>query len=565
MGIPSYFSYVVKNYPNIIRRYLKNKSSSTSLSLIPSFKVHNLYLDCNSIIYDAYNKMVFSTLDESVAITIIRQVIAKIEYYISVIEPSETVIIAFDGVAPVAKLEQQRGRRYKSWYQTTISNNIFKKVEKTGADAWNTTSITPGTIFMRELNKMVSEHFQNTNTQLDSDSDSDSKSRFGVSKIFVSGSNEVGEGEHKLFDYIRKTPDKHTTETTVIYGLDADLIMLSINHLPICPNIYLFRETPEFIKSIDNTLEPNEDYLLDIPEFANALTLYMNNNEPLSSVQQKNKMYDYIFMCFFLGNDFLPHFPALNIRTGGIDKMMNAYKATIGSTKENLTDGKTIYWNNVRKMVEWLSKLEHEYIINEHKLRDRQTKREYPMNTPEEVYKRFDSTPVYEREMEKYINPFKPYWEQRYYRALCGITSDKSGEQTRDICVNYLQGLEWTMKYYTQGCPDYRWRYKYNYPPLLTDLMKYIPIFATEFVPVTPFNPVSEMVQLCYVLPRQSLHLLPTHLYNALIKEHDGWYKSDCEFVWSYCRYFWESHVELPEIDISELESFVSKHKPVKK
>ena len=52
-------------------------------------------------------------------------VITKIEYYISIIDPSETVIIAFDGVAPVAKLEQQRGRRYKSWYQTTISNNIF--------------------------------------------------------------------------------------------------------------------------------------------------------------------------------------------------------------------------------------------------------------------------------------------------------------------------------------------------------------------------------------------------------------------------------------------------------
>jgi 5'-3' exoribonuclease 1 len=540
MGIPSYFSYVVKNYPNIIRRYLKK-----------SFKVHNLYLDCNSIIYDAYNKMVFNTLDESVAIAIIRQVISKIEYYISIIEPSETVIIAFDGVAPVAKLEQQRGRRYKSWYQTTMSNNIFKKQEN--SDAWNTTSITPGTIFMSELNKMVSDHFLSSQSQ----------SHLNISKIFVSGSDEVGEGEHKLFDYIRKTPDKHSTETTVIYGLDADLIMLSINHLPICPNIYLFRETPEFIKSIDSSLEPNEDYFLDIPEFANALIGYMNNDEPLTSEQQKNKMYDYIFMSFFLGNDFLPHFPALNIRTGGIDKMMNAYKATIGNSNENLTDGKTIYWKNVRKMVEWLVKFEHEYIINEHKLRDRQTKRELPVNTPEELYKRFDATPIYEREMEKYINPFKPYWEQRYYRGLCGIVSDKSGEQTRDICVNYLQGLEWTMKYYTEGCPDYRWRYKYNYPPLLSDLIKYIPIFATEFVPKVPFNPVSEMVQLCYVLPRNSLHLLPTRLYNALISEHDEWYKLDCEFIWAYCRYFWESHVELPEIDINELESFVKRNKPL--
>jgi 5'-3' exonuclease len=47
----------------------------------------------------------------------------------------------------------------------------------------------------------------------------------------VSGSNKIGEGEHKLFSYIRSNPQKHTSETTVIYGLDADLIMLSINQI----------------------------------------------------------------------------------------------------------------------------------------------------------------------------------------------------------------------------------------------------------------------------------------------------------------------------------------------
>ena len=106
MGIPSMFSYIVKNHPSIIKRYVKNV-----------LKVDNLYLDCNSIIYDAYSKMEFNKLTESVAISIIRRVIIKIEDYISVIQPSQTVIIAFDGVAPVAKLEQQRSRRYKSWYQ----------------------------------------------------------------------------------------------------------------------------------------------------------------------------------------------------------------------------------------------------------------------------------------------------------------------------------------------------------------------------------------------------------------------------------------------------------------
>ena len=66
----------------------------------------------------------------------------------------------------------------------------------------------------------------------------------------------------------------------------------------------------------------------------------MTNDRVLDSKQQQNTVYDYIFLCFFLGNDFLPHFPALNIRTGGTDKLINAYKATIGNTNDNLTNGK---------------------------------------------------------------------------------------------------------------------------------------------------------------------------------------------------------------------------------
>ena len=552
MGIPSYFSYIVKNHPQIIRKYFKDV-----------IKVDNLYLDCNSIIYDAYSRMTFDSLTETIAVSIIRNVITKIEYYISTIDPSKTVIVAFDGVAPVAKLEQQRQRRYKSNYQNDISRQIFKKVEP---DPWNTAAITPGTMFMAELNTLITSHFEK-NTKLP--------------QIIVNGSNKAGEGEHKLFDYIRINPEKHSKETTVIYGLDADLIMLSINHLPLCPNIYLFRETPHFIQSINSDLEPDANYFLDIPELADKIIQYMNNDA--TEVINRNKVYDYIFICFFLGNDFLPHFPALNIRTGGVDKMMNAYKATI-KPSENLTDGKTIYWANVRKLVTFLANLEENYIIAEHKTRDYKEKSSKNGNNnnnnnnnnnrsksannnnklvseAEEEFKRFESCPTYERDLERYINPFRPNWQTRYYRALFGIKSDTTGQQNKDISVNFLQGLEWTMKYYTTGCCDWRWKYKYNYPPLLQDLIKHVPVFTTEFVTPKPFNPVAEIVQLCYVLPKSSIGLLPKNLGNALLKNYDHWYKSDCDFMWAYCRYFWESHVEMNEIDINELEQFILANK----
>lgn len=532
MGIPSYFSYIVKNHSKIIKNLESN-----------NFIVNNLYLDCNSIIYDVVHSIDFTKLTDSDVDTIIRAVCNKIDEYIYLLKPDNNIFIAFDGVAPVAKLEQQRSRRYKSLYQNNIVKSIYKN---TKPDPWNTTAITPGTVFMKKLNDKIRNVYNNPK-------------KYNVKQLIISPSDRFGEGEHKLFDYIRTFPESHKGLNTVIYGLDADLIMLSINHLPISENIYLFRETPHFIKSINSELEPNESYVIDIPELANTITLDMNNGQPLTSQQQKNRIYDYIFLCFFLGNDFMPHFPSVNIRTGGVDKMINAYKYTIGSTDSNLTDGKNIYWKNVRKLVQFLADNEEENFKTEMKLRNRRDKQ--PLNenvTPEEAFKNFEAIPTYERSLEKYINPFSENWQNRYYKCLFNLDIDDV--RKKQICVNYLEGLEWTMKYYTTGCPDWRWSYNYDYPPLLTDLIHFVPYFNTEFIENVKPNPVNELTQLCYVLPKQSLYLLPSNLYNNLINKKSEWYDNNCEFVWAFCRYFWESHVQLPHIDINELEDFVKEN-----
>ena len=145
MGVSGYFSYIVKNHARIIRKLSRN-----------TIQINNLYLDCNSIIYDAVHTIDFSKLTDSDVNTIIRSVILKIDEYIHLIQPDQFIFIAFDGVAPVAKLEQQRERRYKSLYQNQIAKSIFKG---TKPDPWNTTAITPGTLFMNALNLQVKEYF----------------------------------------------------------------------------------------------------------------------------------------------------------------------------------------------------------------------------------------------------------------------------------------------------------------------------------------------------------------------------------------------------------------------
>jgi 5'-3' exoribonuclease 1 len=514
MGIPSYFSFIIKNHPGILRKY-----NGTT--------VNRLYLDSNSILYDAIASIDFAQESSFPKTTrVIRWVIQKIQEYVSIVQPTEFTFIAFDGVAPVAKMKQQRDRRYKSWYQNKMYRDITGRSRE---DAWNTSSFTPGTPFMEELNETMQNYI------------SDKRG------LYYSGSDEIGEGEHKIFQHIRDDPIK---ENIVIYGLDADLIMLSITHLPICDNIRLFRETPHFIQNVDSTLEPNQHYLMDIPELAKAITLDMNNG---INGSPDNRIYDYIFICFMLGNDFLPHFPAINIRTGGINKLLNAYKQTIGASNSVITDGTQIFWRPFRLFIAYLSNLEETFLKEETRTRDRRSKMITPTDTPDAKWKNFEMLPTYDRETERYINPYQNYWQTRYYKALFENRQDERFRM--NLCDHYLEGLEWCLKYYTTGCPDWRWSYKYNYPPLLHDLNRHVMTTKRTFDATN--TAVHPYVQLCYVLPKHSLHLLPPSVCSMLNTRFGHLYSDECDFMWAYCKYFWESHVELPDIDITVLETAV--------
>ena len=527
MGIPSYFSHIVRRHRSIIKKYEKRK-----------LKINNLYLDCNSLIYDGVRDIAEGK-DIDFENILIENVCKKLIYYINLIGPSERVFIAFDGVAPVAKLNQQRNRRFKSHFQRSIMEELTGKVQ-TG---WDTVAITPGTAFMENLGKRIQKRFSNP-------------AEFGLKVLIVSSSEQPGEGEHKIYSYIRENSIYHQKTSTVIYGLDADLIMLTLNHLHIAREMYLFRETPHFIKSIDNTLDPNESYLMDIPEFGRMLSMDLNKGVNPTEQQKNNRISDYILLCFFLGNDFMPHFPALNIRTSGINRLMSGYKQIINKSSDRLTDGNNVVWKNIRKLVRYLGENEHQYLKEEYKVREKFDRVRMRETDPEKKCEEsLMAVPIRDRAVEKYINPGELGWEERYYSALFGIKIDDS--RRKEICTNYLEGLEWTINYYTYGCVDWRWTYKYDYPPLLSDLAKYVPFFDTRLVKSKPPDPVSQLVQLSYVLPRDSMNLLPEMLREKLINTHPEWYENDYEFRWAFCRYFWEAHAMMSEIHIPTLENMV--------
>ena len=657
MGIPSYFSNIVKQHKNVIKK----------LSGLP--RIHNLYLDTNGLIYDAV-RVVGSNRgmsDDDYEALLIRTVCEKINEYLAMFRPSDKVFIAFDGVAPVAKLNQQRERRYKSWFTTVVEQTITRKnalldptvatvavaatVAAAGAQkAWNTSSITPGTRFMTKLNTQMRDYCAE-------------KARvIGTTVEYIySGSDAPGEGEHKIFEYIRDNAGVHKNTTTLIYGLDADLIMLCLNHLHVSEHIYLYRDTPDFIQSLDSTLSSSDQYYLDIPEFACSLEAVMRESTGATSGARggayisdakteakaavaaaattgvaataavvatavKSRITpeviaaidDYIVMAFMLGNDFMPHFPSLNLRTNGMTVLLQTYANMFRESKEYLVTRATadrrptIVWKTMRAFIALLADTEHNRFMNEHKTRDRQGKqrfggggakmgglghiaaadaaqpivavdiRELTKVACDRVVQmvgnlegchslnEFMGIPMQERAVERYIDPFRENWEYRYYDALLDVDIYAKGrgrgggvsgvDRLQMICVNYIEGLEWTMRYYSTGCVDWRWTYKYSYAPLLVDLMRYIPHLDTALFPegIPVKNPVRDLVQLCYVLPMSGHGLLPPLLAEKLKRSYSHYYCDKLDFKWSYCKYFWEAHTELPHIRIEELERAVA-------
>lgn len=523
MGIPSYFSYIIKNHAKIVRR------------LSETGHIHHLFMDCNSIIYDLFHALVSKeVVDET---QLIQQIIDKIKLYVKYIRPSKTLFVAFDGVAPLAKMDQQRTRRHKTLWMESNNN---KKGE------WSTCNITPGTSFMRTLSEQVHAALDDAQFALD----------HGIEKVIVSGANECGEGEHKLFQHVRQNMHhllSQQQDTVAVYGLDSDLIMLSLFHCDRFAHTYVFRETPEFVKSqIPCSADKDPCHFLDIGHLCTAILKEMKKT-------QIKHIYDYVFMCFFLGNDFLPHFPSLNLRTNGLPMLLHTYRK-VCSQNSLIADDKTIQWKQVQRFIQALAKQEHELWMQEYETRNKWSNRKWSTATPQDCDYVLQNVPVIYRAEELYIAPDQPGWQKRYYRSLL------HGASPETVSNTYLEGLAWVFEYYTRDCKNWRWRYPYHYPPLLQDLAIHVPNIFSKQSWKESLPPFSAQVQLAYVIP-QDLHnqLLDPKMVQHLASSSSSVLQSSFQrpnraFQWAFCRYFWESHIQLPEISTHTLENEWSTH-----
>ncbi len=260
-GIPKLFRWLVDIYPDVVGS-VQNREN---------VYVDNFYLDMNGIIHSCThsNQDKLIDIDE-------RQMFLRIFEYTEklygLIKPSKLMFLAVDGVAPRAKMNQQRSRRYRASKEREelIAQHVASSGSLPQSDSFDSNCITPGTEFMHRLSVAFKSWIQFKLAH-------DEKWKTGVEVVF-SGPDVPGEGEHKIMNRIRhdQTFDKiYKSEkfNHCMYGLDADLIMLGlVTHEP---NFFLLREKA-FKKTKVNSASPNfsvEDFeVLDLSYLRAMLT-----------------------------------------------------------------------------------------------------------------------------------------------------------------------------------------------------------------------------------------------------------------------------------------------------
>jgi 5'-3' exonuclease len=181
---------------------------------------------------------------------------------------------------------------------------------------------------------------------------------------------------------------------------------------------------------------------------------------------------DFVFLCYFLGNDFLPHIYALDIKNNGIEYLVKKYGEIFMIIGDHILskNTKTVNQKFLAKLLEKLS-VDEESILTENYAKIRKP--------------RYQGSDDYEKELFKIENLlFKiedpvglgvdSNYRKNYYKHYFDVNDDELEEFVENLVKNYLIGIRWVTHYYFQKIPDWSWYYTYDYPPFISDISKYL-------------------------------------------------------------------------------------------
>jgi len=464
-------------------------------------------LDLNCAIYYCVRKVqqktpYTDTIKAKWEADLIVEVIAYIKQMTAIVTPTNMLYIAVDGVAPMAKIKQQRLRRFRSAVQAEEEARIraeAKGIRYEKKPRWDTNAITPGTQFMKNLSFALRQ-FAKTHT---------------TPTTVVSPADMPGEGEQKIMEYIRA----HTPKTAVIYGLDADLIVLSLwANATLGTTLSLFREEMEFNGSVKTDALGGEKFLyLLTDQLADAL--YSKYQK--SAAQPKAEfLRDFVGLMSLLGNDFVPHGMVLKIKDDGIEALLRTYRDHLPTPFVEQTDTQWQY-NPVtlKDLFQRVAATEEQQILKSTAKKLNARPGMTASKEPEDqALARYNDQPIMwgaekvfatQIQLEDRDKPswvLKQDWRQIYdQEALLGADPQQATKE-------YLNSLAWTLAYYSGAPVDLYWYYPWYLPPRIETVAAYLTATPTPLcleTPATPRTPLKPEEQLAMVLPQTSFHLLP--------------------------------------------------------
>ncbi|XP_047304313.1 5'-3' exoribonuclease 1 isoform X6 [Homo sapiens] len=574
MGVPKFYRWISERYPCL--------SEVVKEHQIPEFD--NLYLDMNGIIHQCSHPndddVHFRISDDK----IFTDIFHYLEVLFRIIKPRKVFFMAVDGVAPRAKMNQQRGRRFRSAKEA--EDKIKKAIEKgetlpTEA-RFDSNCITPGTEFMARLHEHL-KYFVNMKISTD-------KSWQGVT-IYFSGHETPGEGEHKIMEFIRSEkakPDHDPNTRHCLYGLDADLIMLGLTSHE--AHFSLLREEVRFGgKKTQRVCAPEETtfHLLHLSLMREYIDYEFSVlKEKITFKYDIERIIDdWILMGFLVGNDFIPHLPHLHINHDALPLLYGTYVTILpelgGYINESghlnlprfekylvkLSDFDREHFSEVFVDLKWFeSKVGNKYLneaagVAAEEARNYKEKKKLKGQENSLCWTALDknegemitSKDNLEDETEDddlFETEFRQY-KRTYYMTKMGVDV-VSDDFLADQAACYVQAIQWILHYYYHGVQSWSWYYPYHYAPFLSDIHN-ISTLKIHFELGKPFKPFE---QLLAVLPAASKNLLPA-CYQHLMTNEDSpiieYYPPDFKTDLNGKQQEWEAVVLIPFIDEKRL------------
>lgn len=435
----------------------------------------------------------------------------KIHQLVLHVQPSRYLVLCIDGVTGLCKINQQRQRRYKSSFLNTEQE-------------FDTNNFSPGTVIMDELGKYIDKYIRHQCNY---------HPAWKNIKVIFSNEKVPGEGEHKIFQILStfSTEDSNKCKT-VIYGIDSDIIMLSLIAPPFL-DIYIMKE-----------INLNEIEFVHISRLREHIGRDMSPSyafDPCIFV-----LYDFVLLSFLIGNDFLPAFDVLSIYDGFYNDVFKRYRIFYqekGSLCFYTNDDRIISFSYT-KLKSFLS-----LFVNEKDSIEKKYNHSSHSVFPDPIVTSNCSN-INDSICLHFSNYRKEYYKTKFPSRI----------DTSSIVLDYLKGMSWNLQYYvTHKVPDWLWVYPHSFSPLLTDLYS---IFDDSFS-ISPFEsnePVDPIFHLLCILPPKSSVLLPKCLQNTHLL-FPQYYPQFIHIDLTGKRKEWEGIVILPLISYSVLSQHYIKQK----